>query len=944
MNSTILQVLNLIGKKVSTCCCGSLNMVRHIVYASLAAFLLNPFAAFAQFDALFVSQYVPTEMVAGKTYSVSVTMKNMGGATWKWGEPYRLGSQSPQDNLIWGLNRSDILWETDHQDNVDFRFQVKAPDVPGRYNFQWQMLLEGVRWFGAKTPLVSVNVVDGRWTPVIELYHPSLSQQITSPEDFFISVDVEDRDDSVVEVQFYIDNQLVGKVVPDDPYQRDYRLDIPYIAVGSHNYHVAAVDQSGLRGVSQTRPFSVSSAGTSLTRNFVYDNFERLCKVIEPEVGATVIDYDWADNVLWSVSGLTSYEIPYESCGRDFAYDSGRRVDRTYDLMNRIKSLHYPDGDGDQEWSYYPDGLAKAVVTKNSSQSVRNAYTYNSRRLLTSEIASLEGGRDLNLGYGYDLNGNLSSQVYPSGLVISFAPNAMGQPTVIKDNFGSTYASGITYHPSGEPRAYTRGNGIAHLSQLNVRGGLQSISDNNVVAYRYAYDSAGNVASIFDDARGSSYDRVMEYDGLNRLVASNSSSFGGDFWKRYQYDALDNITASKGGGGDLQYWYAGNRLSSITNAAGGMTTSLIYDEQGNVKQRNGTKFAFDFGNRLKQIVGSQRYHYDASGRRLVSSSALGDQDITLYGADGLLAYQDDASSGVREHIYLGGRLLVSRDFSGEAVYQHVDALGSVVALTDEAGQTVNRKTYEPYGVSLEGEVDGIGYAGHLADQSTGLIYMQGRYYDPQFGIFMSVDPDSVDRATATNFCRYCYAKLNPYTYKDPDGRQVVLPGPVPIPLPLPISPARDPAGGDNPFENSGITSLSSINVRAESSTREKTYITYTLTLTDPVLGDKVYVGRASGYGTPEQVLLKRYLTHLFRRSLGYANPKLDQARYGFKHYSAIRGREQQLIDYHGGVESDGVGNLIRGVAKGNVSGEIYHNAANLEFGQLYPYTGWSYGR
>lgn len=59
-------------------------------------------------------------------------------------------------------------------------------------------------------------------------------------------------------------------------------------------------------------------------------------------------------------------------------------------------------------------------------------------------------------------------------------------------------------------------------------------------------------------------------------------------------------------------------------------------------------------------------------------------------------------------------------------------------------------------------------------------------------------------------------------------------------------------------------------------------------------------------------------------------------------YAAIRGREQQMIDYFGGVGSTTLGNSIRGVSKTNRLGIRYHKASNALFGQLYRYTGFYY--
>lgn len=103
-------------------------------------------------------------------------------------------------------------------------------------------------------------------------------------------------------------------------------------------------------------------------------------------------------------------------------------------------------------------------------------------------------------------------------------------------------------------------------------------------------------------------------------------------------------------------------------------------------------------------------------------------------------------------------------------YFHTDALGSVVAVTDQSGAVIERNEYEPFGFDLTGVKDGPGYTGHVSDAATGLSYMQQRYYDPQIGRFLSVDPVTADGNTGENFNRYAYVDNNPYMYIDPDGR------------------------------------------------------------------------------------------------------------------------------------------------------------------------------
>ena len=113
-------------------------------------------------NAQLVSQSVPTTMVAGQTYSVSVTMKNTGTTTWTKTNGYCLGSQNPQDNRVWHPGVRVYLASTDSiapGQSKTFTFTAKAPTIPGTYNFQWQMLQESVQWFGAKSTNVAVKVV-----------------------------------------------------------------------------------------------------------------------------------------------------------------------------------------------------------------------------------------------------------------------------------------------------------------------------------------------------------------------------------------------------------------------------------------------------------------------------------------------------------------------------------------------------------------------------------------------------------------------------------------------------------------------------------------------------------------------------------------------------------------------------------------------------------------
>src|ERR1019366_10474146 len=103
---------------------------------------------------------VPTQMVAGGSYTVSVTFTNTGTNTWTPDSNYRLGSQNPRDNGVWGMGRVGLNAGESIASGQQktFTWTVTAPAVAGSYNFQWRMLQEGVVWFGACASNVVVTV------------------------------------------------------------------------------------------------------------------------------------------------------------------------------------------------------------------------------------------------------------------------------------------------------------------------------------------------------------------------------------------------------------------------------------------------------------------------------------------------------------------------------------------------------------------------------------------------------------------------------------------------------------------------------------------------------------------------------------------------------------------------------------------------------------------
>jgi RHS repeat-associated protein len=96
-----------------------------------------------------------------------------------------------------------------------------------------------------------------------------------------------------------------------------------------------------------------------------------------------------------------------------------------------------------------------------------------------------------------------------------------------------------------------------------------------------------------------------------------------------------------------------------------------------------------------------------------------------------------------------------------------DALGSVIALTDDTGAVKTNYTYDPFGnitVSGENSDNPFQYTGREND-GTGLYYYRARYYSPELQRFVSEDP--VDLRGGINF--YTYVGNSPINWRDPSG-------------------------------------------------------------------------------------------------------------------------------------------------------------------------------
>ncbi|WP_445490214.1 RHS repeat-associated core domain-containing protein [Niallia sp. 03133] len=483
---------------------------------------------------------------------------------------------------------------------------------------------------------------------------------------------------------------------------------------------------------------------SGITEDYAYDDVDQLKTV-------TVKKSSGQDSLQWTNTFDDAGQLLTRNF-KDLALNKPL-VDKVYTYTANNLTATYKQGNYSTNYGYDEMARLKNETTNYSDTEqalkINQAITYTAEGKVDTVIADAGGDSLISMDYSYDLQQNKAAVSFQGGLFKNaFAYDSSNNLTSIDYTKGSetppALSFGYTYDKSGNIKTETSRNGTAQYvydanNQL-IKETLPNGSTNE-----FQYDKVGNRTKLIQNGTETNY----TYNDGNQIATKNGVP-------SFTYDADGNLKK------DDKYQYEYNDLGAqtkVTTLANSEVAKYEYDEEGL---------------RTKKIIGTKtyEYYYDGEDDNLGLEVTKENNQIQKY-----RYYQwNDAGKVV-------GMVVKDKNASGawqtNTYYFWTNQRGDVTSIVDNKGTEVGSYTYDAFGnvLSESGTIakeNSIRYASYYYDQETKHYYLQARYYDPQNGNFLALDPYPGDDNDTLSQNGYTYASNNPVMFVDPDGNNPIL--------------------------------------------------------------------------------------------------------------------------------------------------------------------------
>ncbi len=229
---------------------------------------------------------------------------------------------------------------------------------------------------------------------------------------------------------------------------------------------------------------------TNVVTEYEYNSPGNLTKIQDANGNETSYIYDELYQ-LWKIIDARGKEIEYgyDSLGNRTSIKdaNGNTTYFTYDLVNRLHSIDYPGGSGeDISLAYDPLGQ----LTDLYDTIGHSAFAWD----VLGRPTAITDPFGQTVGYGYDSIGNRTRLTYPGGRELTYLYDAANNLTDVLD--GSTTLASYTYDTANRLGTAYLVNGVQSSYDYDTSGQLTDITHLNqsgeIAAYSYQYDPAGN--------------------------------------------------------------------------------------------------------------------------------------------------------------------------------------------------------------------------------------------------------------------------------------------------------------------------------------------------------------------------------------------------------------------------------------------------------------------
>lgn len=535
---------------------------------------------------------------------------------------------------------------------------------------------------------------------------------------------------------------------------------------------------------------------------FTWDNVDRL-KTVTTASGV-LTSYTYADSANgWQTRTTTrsgggvekSERHAWDRDGLLRLFTDGRGIAAlyTYDSLARMTDIVYLKADGTpagpaKAFRFTPEGWTRAM----EYGSVKDSFSYDAHGRVLKSWQTI-GSKTYTTEHRYNDETRLDSLIHPDGSIVVRRLDARGRTE-------SLWRNGVrldTLVWEGSRRASRiLGNGITTSYGYDANGRLTSLKHENganlVTGYGFGYAASGKLAwQERSHAPGQSEVYGWTTDGqlssVSRGTMDAAQSIASPTWTQsWGNEASGNWPqVTTAGVPDARAY---DPLGA-TNLAGGWT--VTHDDAGNLISDGVESYTWTPDGRLEGAAGKVQFVYDALGRLVQRIYPDGKTVDVVY--DGWREVYSASSTGETVTRVWGQYLdeevaeIHKAGATETVLYPLVGNNWTTEALTDASGAIVRGYVVDPFGTftvatgtgidgvwftaddvagnvsALEGErvLQGLPYYG-----SVGFYHLRNRWYSPELGRFLSLDPLGFESGDAN---LYRFEGNDPLGNLDPMG-------------------------------------------------------------------------------------------------------------------------------------------------------------------------------